>query len=53
MDSGMAGPAARGDDNKGPAMIPFLSACFAELRARGAAVMIDKKNNLPYLIEYS
>lgn len=32
----MAGTAARGgSESKGPAMIPFLSACFAELRAKG------------------
>ena len=31
----MAGSMAQGGEQKGPAMIPLLSACFTELRAKG------------------
>lgn len=35
--SGMAGAGEKsgGGDSKEPAMVPFLSACFTELRAKG------------------
>lgn len=38
--SGMAGAGEKsgGGDSKEPAMVPFLSACFTELRAKGTCV---------------
>lgn len=43
MDNGMAAGGGRGEREerkKEPAMIPFLSACFTELRAKGVRVCV-------------
>ena len=42
MNNGMAAGSGRGEgeERKEPSMIPFLSACFTELRAKGVCVCV-------------